>query len=229
MKIAVIGKGKTGGHLLDLIAPSDCIGPFGKTNPPTAQNLQACDIGIVFVPGEAFLEMLPALLESKKPMVIGATGMEWPAGLDAELKKRGLAWVHATNFSLGVQLFRQLIKTVNRMKSSLPGFKAELLDIHHVHKKDAPSGTAKSLAGWSDYAVDIEAKREGDVVGFHEMTLTFPQETIKISHNAHDRALFTQGAVEVAKMWIKKPLGDGLHPLENLMDNALAGNLEKNA
>jgi len=224
MKIAVIGKGKTGGHLLDIIAPGDCIGPFGKSNPPTVTNLAAADIGILFVPGEAFLEMIPALLESQKPMVIGATGMEWPKDLDAELKKRGLAWVHATNFSLGIQLFRQLLKTINRMQRSLPSFRAELLDIHHTKKLDAPSGTAKSLAAWTDYPVAIAARREGDVVGFHEMTLTFPQETIKISHDAHNRALFAQGAVDVAKLWINNPLGAGLHPLENLMDH-----LEKQA
>jgi 4-hydroxy-tetrahydrodipicolinate reductase len=219
MKIAVIGKGKTGGHLLPLIPTADCIGPFGKSNPPTPENLQPADVGVVFVPGDAFLELLPLLLESKKPMVIGATGMEWPKDLDQELTKRGSAWVHATNFSLGVQLFRQLIKTANRLQSSLPHFTAALLDIHHTKKLDAPSGTAKSLAAWSDFPVEISARREGDVVGFHELTLTFPQETIKISHNAHDRALFAQGALDVAKLWIKKPLGDGLHPLEHLMDH----------
>lgn len=219
MKIAVIGKGKTGGHLLDFIEPNDCIGPFGKSNPPSKVNMAQADIGIIFVPGDAFIEMLPTLLECNKPMIVGATGMEWPKNLDAELKKRNLAWIHATNFSLGVQLFRQLIKTVNKLQKSLPSFKAELLDVHHVHKVDAPSGTAKSLAAWSDFKVDIEAKREGDVVGFHEMTLSFPQETIKISHNAHDRALFAQGALDVAKLWINKPLGPGLHPLENLMDH----------
>lgn len=219
MKIAVIGSGKTGGHVLNLISKTDVVGPFVRSNPLSPEKLAAADVGIIFVPGDAFLEMIPALLESKKPMVIGATGMEWPAGLDAELKKRGLAWVHATNFSLGVQLFRQLLKTVNKLQKSLPSFTAELMDIHHTKKLDAPSGTAKSLAKWSEFPVHIEAKREGDVVGFHEMTLTFPQETVKISHNAHDRALFAQGALDVAKLWIKKPLGDGLHPLENLMDH----------
>ncbi len=224
MKIAVIGKGKTGGHLLPLIPPADLIGPFGRQNAPNTEALGKADIGIVFVPGEAFLEVLPTLLASGRPMVIGATGMEWPAGLDAELKKRGTAWVHATNFSLGVQLFRQLIKTVNRMKASLPAFQAALLDVHHTKKLDAPSGTAKSLAAWSDFPVDITARREGDVVGFHELTLNFPRETIKISHDAHDRSLFAQGALDVARLWRSKPLGDGLHPLENLMDH-----LEKNA
>jgi 4-hydroxy-tetrahydrodipicolinate reductase len=224
MKIAVIGKGKTGGHLLPLIPSADCIGPFGKSNPPSPENLAAADVGVVFVPGEAFLEMIPALMASGKPMVIGATGMEWPKELDAELKKRDLAWVHATNFSLGVQLFRQMIKTTNRMRASLPSFQATLLDIHHTRKLDAPSGTAKSLAAWCDFPVDISARREGDVVGFHELTLTFPQETVKISHDAHDRALFAQGALDIAKLWINKPLGDGLHPLENLMDH-----LEKKA
>ncbi len=219
MKVAVIGSGKTGGHVLNLISKTDVVGPFGRSNPLSPEKLAVADLGIIFVPGEAFLEMIPFLLESKKPMVIGATGMEWPAGLDAELRKRGLAWVHATNFSLGVQLFRQLIKTVNKLQKSLPSFSAELMDIHHTKKLDAPSGTAKSLAQWSAFPVHIEAKREGDVVGFHEMTLTFPQETVKISHNAHDRALFAQGALDVAKLWIKKPLGDGLHPLENLMDH----------
>jgi 4-hydroxy-tetrahydrodipicolinate reductase len=219
MKVAVIGSGKTGGHVLNLVNRADVVGPFGRSNAVSPEKLAAAEIGIVFVPGDAFLEMIPALLESKKPMVIGATGMEWPAGLDAELKKRSLAWVHATNFSLGVQLFRQLLKTVNKLQKSLPSFSAELMDIHHTKKLDAPSGTAKSLAKWSDFPVHIEAKREGDVVGFHEMTLTFPQETVKISHNAHDRALFAQGALDVAKLWIKKPLGDGLYPLENLMDH----------
>jgi 4-hydroxy-tetrahydrodipicolinate reductase len=219
MKVAVIGSGKTGGHVLNLLTKAEVVGPFGRSNPASPENLAAADIGIIFVPGDAFLGMIPTLLESKKPMVIGATGMEWPAGLDTELKKRGLAWVHATNFSLGVQLFRQLLKTVNKLQKSLPSFSAELMDIHHTKKLDAPSGTAKSLAKWSDFPVHIEAKREGDVVGFHEMTLTFPQETVKISHNAHDRALFAQGALDVAKLWLKKPLGDGLHPLENLMDH----------
>ena len=219
MKVAVIGAGKTGGHLLSLVGKSNIVGPFGRSNPVTPEKISSADVGIVFVPGEAFLEMIPILLECKKPLVIGATGMEWPAGLDAELKSRGLAWVHATNFSLGVQLFRQLVKTINRLKSSLPAFQAGLLDLHHTKKLDAPSGTAKSLAKWSDFPVEIEARREGDVVGFHELTLTFPQETIKISHNAHDRALFAQGALDIAKLWINKPLENGLHPLESLMDH----------
>ncbi len=218
MKVAVIGSGKTGGHLLQLLPPQNVVGPFGRSNPVSAEKLQACDIGIIFVPGEAFLEMIPSLLASRKPMVIGATGMEWPSSLDRELTHQGIAWVHATNFSLGIQLFRQLLKTVNKLQSSLPSFEAQLLDIHHTKKLDAPSGTAKSLAQWSQFPVNISARREGDVVGFHEMTLTFAQETIKISHNAHDRALFAQGALDVAKLWLKQPLGAGLHPLETLMD-----------
>lgn len=219
MKVAVIGSGKTGGHVLKLHPTSDVVGPFGRSNPVTAEKLQAADVGIIFVPGEAFLEMIPELIKSKKPMVVGATGMELPNDLHQKLQDAGVAWVHATNFSLGVQLFRQLIKTVNKLQKSLPAFSATLLDIHHTKKLDAPSGTAKSLAKWSDYPVDIVAKREGDVVGFHEMTLTFPQETIKISHNAHDRALFAQGALDIAQLWTKLPLGPGLFPLEALMDH----------
>lgn len=219
MKVAVIGSGKTGGHVLKLHPAAQIIGPFGRSNPVTAEKLAAADVGILFVPGEAFLEMIPELIKSKKPMVVGATGMEMPKDLDQKLKDVGIAWVHATNFSIGIQLFRQLIKTVNKLQSSLPGFKAELLDIHHTKKLDAPSGTAKSLAKWSEFPVEIFARREGDVVGFHEMTLTFPQETIRISHNAHDRALFAQGALDIAKLWINKPLGAGLFPLEALMDH----------
>ncbi len=219
MKIAVIGSGKTGGHVLKLTPPENIVGPFGRTAPVTAEKLQRCDLGIIFVPGEAFLEMVPELLRSKKPMVVGATGMEMPADLDQQLRAAGVAWVHATNFSLGVQLFRQLIKTVNKLKHSLPRFDARLLDVHHTKKLDAPSGTAKSLANWSEFPVTIDARREGDVVGFHELTLTFPQETLRISHDAHDRALFAQGALDVAQLWITQPLGAGLFPLEALMDH----------
>lgn len=219
MRVAVIGRGKTGGHVLPLLSAAQLVGPFDRSHPVTAEELQAADVGVVFVPGEAFLAMLPELVKARKPMVVGATGMEWPQGLDQELRAQDIAWIHATNFSLGVQLFRQLIKTVNRLQKSLPSFRAELLDVHHTKKLDAPSGTAKSLAAWSDFPVAISAKREGDVVGFHELTLTFPQETVTISHNAHDRALFAQGALDVAKLLLKNPLGAGLHPLEKLMDH----------
>jgi 4-hydroxy-tetrahydrodipicolinate reductase len=176
-------------------------------------------VGILFIPGEAFLALLPTLLESKTPLVIGATGFEWPAGIKAEIQKRGLYWLHATNFSLGVQLFRQLVKTINRLQKNLPAFEATLLDVHHTKKLDAPSGTAKSMASWCDFSVPIDARREGDVVGFHELTLKFAQETIKISHDAHDRSLFAQGAIDVARQWIKKPLAPGLHGIEDLMDH----------
>jgi 4-hydroxy-tetrahydrodipicolinate reductase len=224
MKVAVIGSGKTGGHLLKLLPPEKLIGPFGRTHPVTVKDLNQADVAILFIPGEAFLSLVPTLLESKTPLVIGATGFEWSDALKSEIKKRQLHWLHATNFSLGIQLFRQLIKSVNRLQKSIPSFQAELLDIHHTKKLDSPSGTAKSLASWCDFPVSIDARREGDVVGFHELTLKFAQETIKISHDAHDRSLFAQGAIDVAGEWIKKPLPAGLHGIEDLMDH-----LEKNA
>lgn len=219
MKVAVIGSGKTGGHLLNILPTSQVIGPFGRSNPVSAKELDSADVGILFIPGEAFLSLTPTLLQSKTPLVIGATGFEWPDELKLEILKRGLYWLHATNFSLGVQLFRQLVKTINRMQKNLPAFEATLLDIHHTKKLDAPSGTAKSMASWCDFNVPIEAKREGDVVGFHELTLKFAQETIKLSHDAHDRSLFAQGAIDVARQWIKNPLPPGLHGIEELMDH----------
>lgn len=223
MKVAVIGSGKTGGHVLKLLYPQEIIGPFGRSNPVSVKDLDLADVGILFIPGEAFLSLTPTLLESKTPLVIGATGFEWPTPLKAEIQQRGLHWLHATNFSLGVQLFRQLVKTINRLQKNLPSFEATLLDVHHTKKLDAPSGTAKSMASWCEFNVPIDARREGDVVGFHELTLKFAQETIKISHDAIDRSLFAQGAIDVATQWIKKPLPPGLHGIEELMDH-----LEKN-
>ena len=219
MKVAVIGSGKTGGHVLKLLPAHDIVGPFGRSNPVSVSALDSADVAILFIPGEAFLELAPTLLKSKTPMVIGATGFEWPETLKTEIQKQGRHWLHATNFSLGVQLFRQLVKTVNRLQKNLPAFEANLLDVHHTKKLDAPSGTAKSMASWCDFPVPIDARREGDVVGFHELTLKFAQETIKISHDAHDRSLFAQGAIDVARQWIKKPLAPGLHGIEALMDH----------
>ena len=190
----------------------------------SVKDLDRADVGILFIPGEAFLSLVPTLLESKTPLVIGATGFEWTSELQVEIQKRGLHWLHATNFSLGVQLLRQLVKAINRMQKNLPAFEASLLDVHHTKKLDAPSGTARSIASWCDFNVPIDARREGDVVGFHELTLKFAQETIKISHDAHDRSLFAQGAIDVARQWIKKPLPPGLHGIEALMDH-----LEKNS
>jgi 4-hydroxy-tetrahydrodipicolinate reductase len=185
----------------------------------TLADLEAADVAILFVPGEAFLQLTPLLLQTKTPLVIGATGFDWPEELKAQVKSQGRHWLHATNFSMGIQLFRQLIRTINRLQKKFPPFDATLLDIHHTKKLDAPSGTAKSLASWCDFPAPIDARREGDVVGFHELTLNFGKEVIKISHDAQHRSLFAQGAIDVAREWIKKPLPPGLHRLEDLMDH----------
>lgn len=221
MKIAVIGKGKTGGELLGLIPKDSLLGPYSRSNPINIEELNQADVGIAFITGPVFLELIPTLLKTKTPLLIGATGVEVPKELDQQLKEAQTSWMIASNFSAGIQLFRQLIKRINSLKATLPGFEASLLDIHHIHKLDSPSGTAKSLAKWSDFEVNITDKREGDVVGIHELTLNFPQETLSIKHDAKNRALFAQGALNLCPGWAKMPLGHGLFYIEDYYDSLL--------
>lgn len=219
MNIAVIGKGKTGGEVVKLTPASQMIGPFGRSNPPTIEALEKADVGIVFVPGDAFLELLPLLLKTKLPLLIGATGMELPKDLNSTLKKNQTAWMMASNFSVGVQTLHQLVKKLNQLKPHLPAFKAVLTDIHHIHKKDSPSGTAKSIQSWCNFPVEIDARREGDVVGIHGLSLDFAQENLTLTHTAHSRELFAQGALSLCESWQKMPLGFGLFTIENYYDS----------
>lgn len=195
MKVALIGAGKTGGKVAEL-HPKTVV--FDEENPPTLEALQACDVVISFLPGPAFLEYIDLLVESKLPVVTGSTGFDWPDDIQARLKAANLKWINAHNFSLGMNIAKSMIEYLGKAQELFDDIEFKIHDIHHVHKKDAPSGTALSWQDWLGHKAEITAERTGEVVGYHHVEMITPVEKIKLTHEALDRGIFAQGALWAA-------------------------------
>ncbi len=219
MKVGLLGAGKTGSKVLDL--HHDVI-TFTEENPPGVTDFKQCDVIICFLPGNVFLEYIPSLIESAVPVVTGATGFEWPASIDAQLKEKKLKWVRSHNFSLGMNLVKAMIGVLGQASVLYDKFDYNIHDIHHIHKLDAPSGTALSWKDWLGHDAHITAERTGDVVGYHHLELDTPMEKIKIVHEAKDRAIFASGALWTAKKILDdKEIECGLIDFSNLVTRYL--------
>lgn len=201
MKISVIGTGKTGGRVVELLG-DDLAEAFDESNPPTVEKLKKADAVIIFVPGDAVPDIIDTVIESGVPAAWGSTGYDWPKDLDTRVKAKNSKWVLATNFSLGMNVIRKSIEAISAGSDILKDPKFHIHEVHHVHKKDAPSGTAISWKEWLDKEAEITSAREGDVKGIHELTLRTGTEEITLKHKALDRALFAEGAIWAAKQLI---------------------------
>ena len=223
MKIAVLGKGKTGGKLLELIIEGHHPHTvFDSSNIPTLEKLKDHKVIISFLPGEAFKSYLPLLVETKIPVICGSTGLTWPADFDSELKEKNIKWIYATNFSLGMNLVQQMIQIMARADKIFNKYKFSLNEIHHTKKLDAPSGTAMSWKSWANHEMIITSERKGDVVGIHELTLSTPFEEITLIHNALDRKIFAEGALFAARKILNdKTLAPGLHLFQDIVQEEL--------
>lgn len=223
MKIALYGYGRMGraieaaatkrGHDVVLRVDSANVG-----TPPTG-----CDVAIEFSRPEHAVDNMRMCLAHGVPVVVGTTG--WYDKLNevrAMMSEHNGALLWASNFSIGVNLFFRLNKYCTQLMDSQAAYTARLDEIHHIHKLDAPSGTAITLArdidlasqrytGWAlDPAtppvtpgpLPIHSERTGEVPGTHSITWQSPEDRISITHEAFGRQGFATGAV-VAAEWIK--------------------------
>lgn len=220
MKIALLGKGKTGSKILEMSA--DEVEVFDRMNIPTFEKLMKHDVIISFLPGEAFTDLIPVLLETKKPVVTGSTGFTWPSDFEKTLKEKNVAWIHATNFSLGVVVAKQMIQKLHQVSHLFSEKSLSIHEVHHTKKLDAPSGTALSMKEWLDEPCEITSERTGDVVGLHTLTLETPSEIIRLSHEAKNRKLFAEGALWSANYLVKHQLEAGLHPFQKVVEDHLS-------
>ena len=208
MKIVLLGKGKTGSHVLDY---HENVIAFDSAHPAQENDLVNCDVVISFLPGPVFESYIPMLFDSGKPVVTGTTACKWPKDIDDQLKTKGVSWIRASNFSLGMNVVRPMIQQIRQLKELYPDGKFSIHEIHHTHKKDAPSGTALSWEKWLDAPVDISSERTGDVVGIHQIRFTSEEEEIELVHKARDRGIFAKGALWAAEMVTGGELPAGLH------------------
>lgn len=223
MKVALLGKGKTGGKVLELLVEQNIPHTvFDSKNIPTSEKLKGHDVIISFFSGEVFHEYMPMLMETKIPVVTGSTGISWPSDLHEQLKKIGVSWIHATNFSLGMNLVQQMIFIMREASKILSDYEFSMHEVHHTKKLDAPSGTALSWKQWSGHEFPITSERTGDVIGLHEISLKTKTEEITLKHNALDRKIFAEGALFAAKKILEnKKIGPGLHLFQDIVKKEL--------
>src|SRR5690606_247003 len=166
---------------------------------------------------EAFVGFIPMLVESEKPVVTGSTGFNWPTDL-----KFKAPWIHATNFSLGMNIAKQMIKIAGLATKLFSQTEFSIHEVHHTKKLDAPSGTALSWREWLNHDCDITSERTGDVIGIHELTVSMPNEEIFMRHNAKDRGIFAAGALWASRYVLsKKDLQPGLYQFSDLVQKEL--------
>ncbi len=170
----------------------------------TPETLKEFDVIIDFTAPEAALENIGACARAKKNLVVGTTGWynELPA-VRRMVEESGIGFVFAGNFSVGVNLFYDIIRAAAAaLKHEYSG---QIFERHHVHKLDAPSGTAvvvqNAIKQASGHELEITSFREGEVVGMHEVVLESPNDTIYVCHDAKSRRGFADGAVRAAE-WI---------------------------
>ncbi|MBP6041770.1 hypothetical protein KA529_01985 [Candidatus Saccharibacteria bacterium] len=217
MKIALVGNGRTGNKLHEVIDGSDQIVDFNTENLPNLQSLADCNVIVSFLPGDAFIELCDMFIESKIPVVSGSTGFEWPKDIDQSLKNANVAWISASNFSLGMQLVHDAIVKLGNAPKLLKDFEASIDETHHIHKKDSPGGTALKWREWfGDPDVKISSHRIGETVGDHSLKIDTPTETIEIKHHAKDRKIYAAGAYWAAQNI--DSLEPGLHMFEDVVD-----------
>lgn len=210
---AVIGVGKTGGEILHLLHANETALTFNQSRPVTAAALQAADAAIIFVPGHAVPALLSPVLEAGIPTVWGSTGFTWPTNLAAQLIEKNARWVVASNFSPMMVLIQKMLEMLGETAPQvLEDAEYTLHEVHHLHKKDQPSGTALSWQEWLGVPCDISATREGDVKGIHTLTINTATETLKLHHEVHDRRVFAAGALKAARYLLAHPeLNPGLY------------------
>ncbi len=221
MKISVIGTGKTGSKVVEMLGKNLAYA-FDEANPPTLEKLKESDAVIVFVPGDAVTDIFDLVVESGISAAWGSTGFNWPEDLDEKVKAAQAKWVLATNFSLGMNIIRNAIRKISEGSDILNNPQFSIHEVHHIHKKDAPSGTALSWKEWLAKDAEITSAREGDVNGIHELTVRTSTEEIKLRHEALDRSLFAEGAIWAAEQLINQQnIADGVYTFDQLFDHTI--------
>lgn len=220
MKLALIGYGKMGrtiekialsrGHKIVSIIDVD------NQNDFTSEAFKSADVAIEFTMPTVAIQNYRKAFEAHVPVVSGTTG--WLEHL-LEIKnacENGATFFYASNFSLGVNIFFAVNKYLGKIMKGFPSYQVKIEETHHIHKLDAPSGTAITLAEdiiktigrknkWTgnqdakDDEIEIKSIREGEIPGIHTVIYESDVDTIKITHDAKSRAGFALGAVIAAE------------------------------
>lgn len=223
MRIALLGYGKMG-QTIEKIATERGHTISHAINIDNLHELEqvtssSTDVAIEFSEPNSAFGNITHCLKKGVPVVVGTTGwLEQLSEVEELCQKQDGSFFYASNFSIGVNIFFRLNEVLAGMMDKFPEYEVDMEEIHHIHKKDAPSGTAITLAegilrhlsqknswvlgeGKGKDTLPIESKREGEVPGTHIVTYKSGVDDIEIKHTAHSRQGFALGAVKVAE-WL---------------------------
>jgi 4-hydroxy-tetrahydrodipicolinate reductase len=223
LRILLIGYGKMG-KAIELVAKEkghSVSGIISDRQMDLAHICKAYQPNIAFEftsPASAPLN-LEMLLEAGIPVVCGSTGWldQWER-ISGIAKANNGSFFYASNFSLGMNLLFKLVQDASRFMDAFPEYEVDIEEIHHTEKKDMPSGTAITLAerilaemkrkkSWelnansTESTIGVNAIRQPDVPGTHTVAFRSAIDTIELSHTAHSRMGFAQGAVKAGE-WL---------------------------
>lgn len=244
MNILLLGYGKMGKTIerTALERGHQIAGRINIDNAADLDQIQTADVDVVieFSSPESAVSNLTYCFERGWPVVCGTTGwLDHRAGIEALCVEKKGAFFYASNYSIGVNLFFKLNKTLAQFMRNYPSYQVSMTEIHHTEKKDAPSGTAITLAEgvmeqlptkrrWvvseadqsplvadNADAIRIESLREGTVPGTHTVRYDSVVDRIEITHAAHSREGFALGAV-VAAEWLAGR--EGLFGMDDLLN-----------
>lgn len=238
MKICLIGYGRMG-HEIERVALSRGHEVVGKIDGVWSE-LPKCDVAIEFTQPDSALGNITRAIEQGVPVVSGTTGwlMDWTDAVNTVDKHDGTLF-YASNFSVGIYLFRQINRQLARMMNRFQGYEPAVEEIHHIHKLDYPSGTALTLANevveqlatktetlaylapqeapeHTPNQLLIRSVREDEVPGTHIIRYESTEDCIEIKHEAKGRAALALGAVLAAEFVQGKK---GLYGMEDLIGN----------
>ncbi len=215
MNLLLLGHGKTGSlvaevaqqrkHHVRVVKSSENV----NCSALIPEKLRDIDAVIDFTTPHCIRAHIEACVRAGKSMVVGTTG--WYAEIPHVknvVQNSGIGFVYAPNFSVGVNLFFDIVRTA--AAALRHEYTGQIFERHHVHKKDAPSGTAIAVqralqeSGHTDEIVEITSFREGEVIGLHELVLESAADRIYLCHDAKSRRGFAEGAVRAAEWLIGK-------------------------
>ena len=215
MNVAIIGYGKMGHEIEKVLVERGhtVVATFDINNADqmVAENLQKADVAIEFTSPATAYDNIRRCIEAGVPVLSGSTGWtERKAEIDELCRQKGGAFFYSSNYSLGVNVMFRLNRWLAKVMAGLPQYQVKIEETHHIHKLDAPSGTAATLAAEMNEASqgrlsvakeEIISYREGEVPGIHTITYDSEEDTLIVSHSAKSRRGLALGAVLAAE-WL---------------------------
>ena len=212
MKIAILGNGKMGQHISELAKKrGHTIACASSSKKPThTLELNIADVAIDFSTPTSALTNISHAINSGIPVISGTTGwLENLKEIEALCTAKKGAFLYASNFSLGMNIFFELNKNLAKLMQN-QNYESSIHEIHHIQKLDSPSGTAKTLGEQMDEILNnntpITAERIADETGTHAVTYRSSVDEIEIKHTAKNRDGFAMGAI-IAAEWIQNKQG----------------------